>query len=144
MIRVPILLLAAAISPLAIAAAQAPRAIQIDMTEFVFRPALVRLTAGQRVRLMLVNRGQVAHHFATGYLHGVPARVWAPPPTVEARGVDAVLVAPGGTAGLEFLPVRRGRFTFACTRKPACAASWRCADRHSAEGAAGRRKDSSA
>jgi uncharacterized cupredoxin-like copper-binding protein len=114
-IRVAVLLLAVAMSQLATAAAQAPQAVQIDMAEFVFRPALVRLTAGRPVRLTLVNRGQIAHQFATDYLHDTPARVWAPPLTVEARGVDAVLVAPGGTAALEFLPVRRGRFTFACT-----------------------------
>jgi uncharacterized cupredoxin-like copper-binding protein len=64
---------------------------------------------------VFTNRGQIAHQFETDYLRQIPARIADVTLSVEASGLDVVRLAPGSTATVEFLPRRRGRFTFACT-----------------------------
>ncbi len=85
------------------------------MHEFAFRPATIRLTAGRPVRLLLVNRGQIAHQFETAYLHTLPVRAVGDAVSAESPGLDLIRLNPGGTARLEFLPRGKGRFVFACT-----------------------------
>jgi uncharacterized cupredoxin-like copper-binding protein len=85
------------------------------MREFAFQPATIRLAAGEPVRLVLVNQGQIAHQFETRYLHAVPVRVTGDALAVEAAGLDATRLDPDGTARLQFVPRRRGRYVFACT-----------------------------
>ncbi len=97
------------------AAPEAPAVIAVEMREFAFHPALIRLTAGRPVRLVFANRGQIAHQFGTAYLRQTPVRVIGATLTVEASGLDIVRVAPGSSATVEFFPGTRGRFTFACT-----------------------------
>ncbi len=97
------------------AAPQAPVAIRIEMVEFAFHPSVIQLTAGRPVRLVFTNRGQIAHQFETDYLRQIPVRVMDVTLTTETSGLDLVRLAPGSTASVEFLPRRRGRFTFACT-----------------------------
>jgi uncharacterized cupredoxin-like copper-binding protein len=95
--------------------AQAPPVIRIEMAEFAFRPAEVRLAAGRPVRLLLVNRGQIAHQVEAAYLRRLPATVIGPALRVEASGLDLVRVDPGGSVRVEIVPHARGRFAFACT-----------------------------
>ena len=97
------------------AAPGTPAVIRIEMEEFVFRPSVIRVTAGRPVRLVFANRGQIAHQFETDYLRQIPAHVMDVTLSVEASGLDLVRLAPGGSATVEFLPRRRGRFIFACT-----------------------------
>ncbi len=85
------------------------------MTEFKFRPALLQLTSGQPVRLLLVNRGQIAHQFVTDYLRSVAVTVVDATMRVESSGLDVVRLEPGARATIEFLPRSKGRFPFACT-----------------------------
>lgn len=85
------------------------------MTEFAFHPATISLTAGQSIRLVFANRGQLAHQFETDYLHTLPVRITDESTLVEAPGLTVVRVEPAAAASLEFYPRRRGRFTFACT-----------------------------
>ena len=106
--------LAALLLP-ASARAQAPLIVRVQMLEFAFRPATIRLTAGRPVRLVLVNQGQIAHKFETTYLHAVPVRTVGDAVSVEAAGLDVVRLNPGGMARVEFLPRSKGRFVFACT-----------------------------
>ena len=89
--------------------------IDVEMSEFAFRPAKIHLTAGQPVRLVLVNRGQLAHQFEAGYLRNLPVNIVSDTLHAEAPGLDFIRLNPGGTARLEFLPRGRGRFVFACT-----------------------------
>jgi uncharacterized cupredoxin-like copper-binding protein len=89
--------------------------VRITMREFAFQPSMVRLTAGQTVRLVLANEGQIAHQFESRYLHAVPIRVGDDRLSAEAPGLDAARLNPEGEAWLEFVPRRRGRFAFACT-----------------------------
>jgi uncharacterized cupredoxin-like copper-binding protein len=85
------------------------------MTEFAFRPAVIRLTAGQPVRLTLINRGQIAHQLEAAHLQGTPARVVGGPLFAEVTGLEFLRVQPGASASMAFVPTRRGRFPFACT-----------------------------
>ena len=99
----------------AAAAPETPAVIPVEMREFAFHPALIRLTAGRSVRLVFTNRGQIAHQFVSEYLQRIPVRVMDATLDLEGPGLDLVRVAPGGSATLEFLPRTRGRFMFACT-----------------------------
>ena len=95
--------------------AQTPSPIRVEMIEFAFRPATIHLTAGRPVRLELVNRGQIAHQFEAAYLRALPVRITGGTVYVETAGLDVIRLDPGGTARVEFLPQRKGRFVFACT-----------------------------
>src|SRR5712692_5063277 len=95
--------------------AQSLLVVRVEMTEFAFHPSVVRIDAGRPVKLILVNRGQIAHQFDTGYLRQVSTIVAGDVLRVEANGVDLVRLQPGGSATVTFLPQARGRFPFACT-----------------------------
>jgi len=100
--------------PLA-AGAQTPSVIRVEMIEFAFRPATISLTVGQPVRLVLMNRGQIAHQFETSYLRAAVVRIVGEMIAVDATGLNFLRLDPGGTARLEFIPREKGRFIFVCT-----------------------------
>jgi uncharacterized cupredoxin-like copper-binding protein len=89
--------------------------VEVDMVEFAFRPNVIRLEAGRPARVVLRNRGQIAHQLETDYLRKVPVRLVDATLDAEMPGVDVVRLEPGGSARLEFFPRQKGRFTFACT-----------------------------
>ena len=95
--------------------AGSPFVVRIEMTEFAFRPPVVRVPARRLVRLVLVNHGQIAHQFETVYLYKTLAVVVNTALRVEANGVEFLRLQPGGTATLTFLSRVHGRFPFACT-----------------------------
>jgi uncharacterized cupredoxin-like copper-binding protein len=94
---------------------QSAAVVRITMREFAFEPSVIRLAAGRTVRLILVNQGQIAHQFESAYLGTVPVHVGDNSISAEVPGLGAVRLNPDGTAWLEFVPRRRGRFAFACT-----------------------------
>jgi len=97
-------------------AAESSRAtVDIEMLEFAFRPRSIRLEAGRPVRLALRNSGQIAHQLEAGYLRQVDVRLLNDLLHLEAPGLYVARLNPGGSAALEFLPRRKGRFAFACT-----------------------------
>jgi uncharacterized cupredoxin-like copper-binding protein len=108
---------AAALAMPVLAVAQVPRpvTVEVDMVEFAFRPSVIRLEAGRPARVVLRNRGQIAHQFEADYLRKVPVRLVDVTLDAEVNGVDVVRLDPGGSARLEFFPRQKGRFTFACT-----------------------------
>src|SRR3972149_6076945 len=87
--------------------AGSPLVARVEMTEFTFRPAVVRLPARRQGKLVLAKQGQSVPPFHTVYLY---TRLG-----VEANGVEFGRLQPGATATLTFLPRVRGRFPFACT-----------------------------
>jgi uncharacterized cupredoxin-like copper-binding protein len=93
----------------------APAVVRIEMREFQFLPAVIRLPVGRPVRLRFVNRGQLAHQFEAGYLRTLPVAITDEGARVEALGLDFLRLQPGGTASLQFVPRRPGRYEFACT-----------------------------
>ncbi|MGQ0571170.1 MAG: cupredoxin domain-containing protein [Armatimonadota bacterium] len=95
--------------------AQGPQIVRVEMTEFAFRPATIRLAAGRPARLISLNRGQIAHQFETSLLQRAAARIIDEAIHVETNGIAFVRLEPGTSALLEFLPRERGRFAFACT-----------------------------
>jgi len=99
------------------AGAQVPawRIIEIQMTEFAFRPAVIQLDGGRPVRLVFINRGQIAHQFESAFLRGLPLTIIDDALHVETRGLDLIRLDPAKSARVEFLPRQRGRFVFACT-----------------------------
>jgi uncharacterized cupredoxin-like copper-binding protein len=115
MFRIILAILAMLLAPQAAESAQTPGTLRIEMTEFTFRPAVLRLTSGQPVRLLLVNRGQIAHQFETDYLRKVAVTIVDATMHVESSGLDVVRLEPGTMATIEFVPRLRGRFSFACT-----------------------------
>ncbi len=97
-------------------AAETSRAtVDIEMLEFAFRPRTIHLKVGMPVRVVLRNRGQIAHQLESSYLRQVNVRLHNDALHVEAPGLDIARLNPGGFATLEFLPRRTGRFVLACT-----------------------------
>lgn len=92
-----------------------PRVVEIQMTEFSFRPAVIQLDAGRPVRLVFINRGQIAHQFESAFLRGLPLTIIDDALHVETRGLDLIRLDPAKSARVEFLLRQRGRFVFACT-----------------------------
>ncbi len=115
MSRIGVVLAVMLCAPSGYASPQAADEIQIEMTEFAFRPAVVRLTAGRPVRLTLINQGQIAHQLEAAYLYRTPARVIGGPLFAEVNGLEFLRVQPGMRASMAFVPTRRGQFSFACT-----------------------------
>jgi uncharacterized cupredoxin-like copper-binding protein len=112
-----VLAAAAALTLPVLAAAQVPKpvAVEVDMVEFAFRPSVIRLEAGRPARVVLRNRGQIAHQLVTDYLRKVPVRLVDATLDAEMPGLEVVRLEPGGWARLEFFPRQKGRFAFACT-----------------------------
>jgi uncharacterized cupredoxin-like copper-binding protein len=97
------------------AAVPSRKVIELQMVEFAFHPSTIQLDVGRPVRLVLINRGQIAHQFESAFLQTTPVTIIDDALQVEARGLDVIRVDPGRSARLEFLPRQRGRFAFACT-----------------------------
>lgn len=89
--------------------------LRVEMVEFKFRPAVIRVQVGRLVTLRLVNRGQIAHQFETVALRAVAVTVADDQLDVEAPGLDVVRLQPGASATVQFLPRHRGRFPIVCT-----------------------------
>lgn len=99
----------------AAASAETATVVRIEMREFRFLPATIRVAVGRPVTLRFVNKGQLAHQFGAGYLRALPVTVTDENARAEAPGLDYLRLQPGGAASLQFVPRRRGRFEFACT-----------------------------
>jgi len=108
------LAVAALLLPSSAGAQTQPAVIRIEMSEFAFRPAALTLTAGRPVRLVVVNEGQIAHQFEAAYLRALPLQLVGDALHAEIPGLEFLRVNPGGTARLEFVPWRKGRFVFFC------------------------------
>ena len=89
--------------------------ILVEMVEFAFHPATIRVRVGQSVMLRFVNRGQIAHQFVADFMRTVPVIANDSMMRVEVPGLDSLRLQPGESATLQFVPRRRGRFQFACT-----------------------------
>ncbi len=90
-------------------------ALVVEMREFAFRPAVLRVHAGHPVSLRLVNRGQIAHQFETTALQGLALTVSDEQVRLEGIGFEILRLQPGASAAVSFTPRRKGLFQFACT-----------------------------
>ncbi len=92
-----------------------PEVVRVEMSEFAFRPSVLRLTSGRPARLLFENRGQIAHQFESDALLRVPVRIVDERIHTETPGLEVLRLAPAASARLEFLPRLKGRVEFACT-----------------------------
>lgn len=114
--RMPALVvLAAALMALVPRAAAPADALLVEMREFAFRPAVLRVPAGRPVTLRLVNRGQIAHQFETDALRGLAVTVSDAQMHLEMSNLEILRLQPGASAVVLFTPGHKGRFQFACT-----------------------------
>src|SRR3972149_713302 len=95
--------------------AGSPLVARIEMSEFTFRPTVVRLPAHPPGEAGPRKPGPDRPQFETVYLYKTLAVVVHTALRVEANGGEFVRLQPGATATLTFLPRVRGRFPFACT-----------------------------
>lgn len=59
----------------AMSAAASTPLVRVEMTEFRFRPSIIRLFAGTPATIELVNVGQIAHQLDAPFLRHVPVTV---------------------------------------------------------------------
>ncbi|NBB59414.1 copper-binding protein [Pseudomonas sp. ODNR1LW] len=120
-------------------AAKATRSIEVDMADMTFTPKSIEIKAGETVRFVLVNKGQLLHEFNLGDAamharhqqemlqmqeHGMltPTGMQAMDHSAMAGmghamqhdDPNSVLVAPGKTAELTWTFSEATRLEFAC------------------------------
>lgn len=117
-------------------AASATRTVQVDMTDIAFTPTTLDVKAGETVRFVLVNKGQLLHEFNLGNaaMHGAHQKEMLAmqqsgmltPTGMSHAGMDhgamgmqhddpnSVLVGPGKTAELTWTFSRADNLEFAC------------------------------
>ncbi len=99
-----------------VARAAAPSdALVVEMREYAFRPAVLRVHVGHPVTLHLVNRGQIAHQFETEALQGLALTVSDAQLRLEGFSFEILRLQPDASAAVSFTPRRKGRFKFMCT-----------------------------
>ena len=106
------------------AATDAPRTVQIGISDFFFSPALLTLRSGETVKVLLKNAGTQEHTFmaARGPELGKGfSQDWLAPAMSMTAGHDMasagpdVRVAPGTTTTLTLVvPADAGEFEFGC------------------------------
>lgn len=99
------------------AGAQPVDTIKVSMVSFKFEPDLIRLHEGQRTVIHLSNDDpQRAHSLASIYWNTVTYTVQGPAKQgVTPDGVKYVLLDPGQTADVAFVPAARGQWSMFCS-----------------------------
>lgn len=101
------------------APAQQVQVIKVSMDSFKFTPNVLTVNAGQRVVVQLTNvdpKPDYAHTFASQYLSTVDYTVTGTAKQgVTKDGNKYVLVEPGKSAEISFIPTGRGQWTFYCS-----------------------------
>ena len=120
-------------------AANATRTVEVDMTDIAFTPKALQVKAGETVRFVLVNKGQLLHEFNLGHaaMHvehqkemlDMQQSGMLTPTGMSHAGMDhsamghgamkhddlnSVLVAPGKTAELIWTFTKTDNLEFAC------------------------------
>lgn len=109
--------------------------VTVVMDEYSFSPSTLTLPAGNRVEITLVNQGRLPHEFMVypadpsmpmerramhewveenSMFKGVEVTVEVEGNTISAGELVEVVVKPGGSVTLRFVPTRAGTFEFAC------------------------------
>lgn len=87
----------AASSQPATSSAAGPREIKVTLDDFSFEPQDITVKSGEKVKLVLVNDGSVAHDWH-----------------VDALNLSSPVVAPGQTATFEFTAGAAGSYASYC------------------------------
>ena len=102
------LLFAFLLSLPAVAAAQAPRTVEVALSSFDFTPSEIRLRAGEPIVLHLVNTGGGGHNFTAPQFFAAASGVSGP---VRDGKVE---VGSHASADVRLTPAR-GRYRLRCT-----------------------------
>lgn len=88
--------------------------VQVRATEFGFSPGTIRVTAGQPVRLVLTNGGQIEHDLR---VEKVPASGIKLSEAGHGHGAGEVAAhtEKGTQAWVEFTPTKPGTYELVCT-----------------------------
>lgn len=120
-------------------AASATRTVQVEMTDIAFAPTSLDVKAGETVRFVLINKGQLLHEFnlgdasmhaahqgemlkmqqagaltPTGMDHAAMGHGAMGMPGMKHDDPNSVLVEPGKTAELTWTFSRANNLEFAC------------------------------
>ena len=113
--RVVPLLLGALLTP---AGAGEPKSIAISAQEFRFTPSTVTVRAGERIKLVLTNKGTMSHEIVSPLLKASKdVEVQSQGIKVEGDEIGEVEFARGKTVTIELTTTKAGRFEFWCGEK---------------------------
>ncbi len=96
---------------------QESKQVSISMTDFHFMPNTLFLSMGQPVTLSLVNKGSEKHEFESDLLGQQEIEIQVGDATIEGSGIEEIVLQPGATATLSFVPVYKGMYRFKCDIK---------------------------
>lgn len=95
-----------------------PKAVSISAQEFRFTPSTVTVRAGQRIKLVLTNKGTVSHEFVSPVLKASKdVEIQSQGIKVEGDDIGEVEFAKGKVVTVELTPTGTGRFEFWCGEK---------------------------
>lgn len=95
-----------------------PKTISISAQEFRFTPNTVTVRAGQRIKLVLTNKGTVPHELVSPLLKASKdLEIQSQGIKVEADEIGDVEFARGKVVTVELTPTKAGRFDFWCGEK---------------------------
>lgn len=99
-------------------AAEEAKTITITAREYKFSPSAIKLRAGQRVQLILENRGTVNHEFVSPIFKSAKdLEIRSQGVKVEGEGISEVEFGKGKVVEIEFTPSQTGTFQFWCGEK---------------------------
>jgi uncharacterized cupredoxin-like copper-binding protein len=92
----------------------ASKAVEVDLSEYKIEPATLDFEAMHPYRITFRNLGKSAHNFtSTGFFSAVLLRPDAPGTAPAVKG--QIELAPGASSVVELVPIKPGRYPFACT-----------------------------
>jgi uncharacterized cupredoxin-like copper-binding protein len=97
--------------------ARATRTVQIAMSDRMrFEPAVIRVKAGETVRLVAVNRGAQPHELVLGTMEELRehAELMRKFPNMEHDDPNMVRVPPGARGEIVWQFTKPGEFSYAC------------------------------
>jgi uncharacterized cupredoxin-like copper-binding protein len=97
--------------------AHATRTVQIEMSDRMrFEPAVIRVKAGETVRLVAVNRGAQPHELVLGTMEELRehAELMRKFPNMEHDDPNMVRVPPGARGEIVWQFTKPGEFSYAC------------------------------
>ena len=89
----------------------------VELSEFDFAPAMLTFREGTPYRLRIENSGGRTHYFVSaGFFRAIAVHKMATPAgEIEASYLESIVVTPGTTKELFFIPVEKGEYALKCT-----------------------------
>ena len=94
-----------------------PQSIRIEASDFQFKTTPATLEVMRPTTLTLVNTGKYTHEFQGNLFHGSEARVEVDGVVVIGDEVQELILNPGKTVKVTFVPRTKGDFEFVCEAK---------------------------